>query len=117
MHMDQPLRPGSLVQIVNVLSNEQQPAGPLAIKPCERLMRVIGLHGPKLRPPRIVEAMHQPGIAPKRLGRRDVFDAVAFPQTVGPAEGCKTALSGYTCTGQNDDVANFHRFQLAGESQ
>ena len=117
MHMDQPLRPGSLVQVVNVLSNEQQLAAPLAIQSCERPMRFIGLHGSKLRPSRVVEAMHQLRITTKRLRRCDIFDTVPLPKPVWTAEGRKTTLGGYACAGKDHDIAYSHRAPLAAESQ
>ena len=71
-------------------------------------MRRIGLDRAKPRPACIVECVDQRGIAAECLGRRDILDAVALPQPVGPAEGRKAALGRHARAGQDDDVAHFH---------
>ena len=48
--------------------------------------------------------MNQRGIAAERLGRRDILDAVAFPQAIRPAERRQAAFGGNSGPGQDDDV-------------
>ena len=111
MHVDQPLRSGALVQIVDILGDQQQLARPLSIEPRQRLVRVIWLDGPQPRPPRVVEGVDQRRVPPIRLGRGDVLDPVAFPQPVGPAEGREPAFGGNAGSGQDHDVADVHAVQ------
>jgi len=92
MHMEQPPRPGPLVQVVDILGDDQQLARPSGIEPGQRPVRVIGLDPRQILPPRIVEAVHQHRIARERLGRRHVFDAMALPQAIRTTKGCKAAL-------------------------
>ena len=104
MHVQQPFRPGALVQIVDVLRDQQQLARPFGVEPRQRNVRGIRLDRPQLRPPRIVEGMDQRRIALKSLGRRDILDAMSLPQTIGPTEGRETAFGRYAGAGQDDDV-------------
>ena len=79
MHVDQPLRARTLVQIVDILRDQQQIARPFGVQPRQRAMGRIRLDRPELRPPRIVERMDQLGIAREGLRRGDVLDPVALP--------------------------------------
>ncbi len=79
MHVQQPPRSCAFVQVIDVLRDQQQLAGPLRIEPRESLMGGVGSDRPKLCAARIVECMNQRRIAPVRIGRTDVFDLVPFP--------------------------------------
>ena len=92
MHVQQPLRPGALVQIVDILGDDQQLARPFGIEPRQRPVRRIGLDLAQPRPARVVEAVDQRRIARERLGRRDILDPMPLPQPVRPAEGREPAL-------------------------
>ena len=67
------------MEIVNVLRDEQQVAGPFTIKPGKGHMRCIRLHGAQPGTSRIVEGMNNRGIPPESLWRCNIFDAMAFP--------------------------------------
>ena len=84
MHVEQPLRSGALVQVVDILRDQQQLARPFRIEPRQRLVRGVRLDRRELRPPRIVEGVNQRRIAAERLGRADILDPMALPQAVGP---------------------------------
>ncbi len=86
MHVEQPLRPRALVQVVDILGDDQQFARPLRVEPRQRDMRRIGLDLAQPRPPRIVELLHQRRVARERLGRRDILDPMPLPQPVRPRE-------------------------------
>ena len=101
MHVEQPLRPRALVQVVDILRDEQQLARPLGIEPRERLVRRIGLDRSELLAPRIVESVDQRRIAAESLGRRDVLDTMAFPQAVRTAEGREAAFGRHAGAGQD----------------
>ncbi len=107
MHVQQPLRSRPLVKIVDVLRDEQELAGPLRVEPCKRHVPGVGLDGPEPLPPRIVEGVHQRGIAPVRFGRRDILDTVALPQPVRAAECGETALGRHARARQDHDVPEF----------
>ena len=60
---------------------------------------------------------HQRRMAPERLGRRDVLDAVTFPEPVRTAKRRQAALGRNACASQDDDVADYHHSPLAIESE
>ena len=105
MHVQHPLRPRPLVQVVDILGDDQQLARPGRVELGERAMRRIGLDRAERRPARVVEAVHKLGIARQRLGRADILDAVPFPQPARAAEGGKPALGGDAGAGEDDDVS------------
>ena len=93
MHVQQPLRPGALVQIVDILGDEQQLARPFGIEPRQRLVRGIGLDRRQALPAghrRMSEPARGPGGKPRAC---NILDPVALPQSVGAAEGRQAALS------------------------
>jgi hypothetical protein len=94
--VQQPLRPGALVQVVDVLGDQEKVTRPFDIEPRQRPVRGIRLYRAELRPPRIVELVDECGIAAKGLGCADVLDPVPFPQSVGTPEGGEAALRGNT---------------------
>lgn len=91
MHVQQPLRPGALVEVVNILGDEQQLARPLGVQPRQRPVGSIGLDRPEPCAARIVEGMDQRGVALEGFRSRDILDAMTFPETVGSAEGREAA--------------------------
>ena len=114
MHVDQPLRAGPLVQIVDILRDEQELARPFLIQPRQRPMRRVRLDGPELGPPLVVEGVDQRRIARESLGRADILDAMPLPQPVGPAKGREPAFRGNTGAGEDDDQLNCsHRRELS----
>lgn len=104
VHVEQPLRAGALVEIVDVLGDDQQVARPCGIQPRERAVGGVRLHLLQPRPPRVVESVDQGRVAPERLRRRHVLDAVSFPEPVGAAEGGEAALGRDAGAGQDHDV-------------
>jgi hypothetical protein len=83
MHVQQVLRSGPLVQIVDVLGYQQDLARPLGFQPGQCQMGRVWYHRAiEQRPPaRIVKSVNALGIALKGLGRRDVFQAHLGPDT------------------------------------
>ena len=79
VHVEHPFRTGPLVQIVDILSDDQQFARPFRIKPRQRLMRGIGLHVPQPFAPRIIEFLDELRIAEERLRRRHILHPVPLP--------------------------------------
>src|SRR4051794_40883293 len=104
MHVKQPPRAGTLVKVVDILGDQQQLATPFCIELRERLMGRVGLNRAELRAASIVKGMNQLRIASIRLGRTDIFHAVAFPKTVGTAKSRKATLSRNTRTSEHHDV-------------
>ena len=87
MHVQQPLRSRALVQIVDVLRDQQQLAGPFGIQPGQGLVGSVGLDRPQLCPTGVVEGVNQRGVAAKSLGGADILDPMPFPQSVRAAKG------------------------------
>jgi hypothetical protein len=86
MHVDQPLRSGALVKVIDVLRDEQQLACPLGIQLRQSAMRGVRLDGAQLGPTGIIEGMYQRRVTRERLRGRHVFDAVPFPEAVRTTE-------------------------------
>ena len=83
MHVDQPLCPGSLVQIIDILCDDQQVAtisAPLTVKIGQCKMGGIGLDPLDRLAPHIVEPQHQIGVADKCFRSGNILDAVLLPQ-------------------------------------
>ena len=92
MHVQHAVRAGALVQVVDVLGDDEQVVAEHGLEPREGEMRGVRLgerHGVASR---VVEALHGVGVALERLGRRDVFDAMALPQPARVAERGHPAL-------------------------
>ena len=117
MHVQQPFRARALVQVVDVLSDDQQLAVPFGIKPRQCHVRRIRAHPSQRRTPQIIEAMDQIRIARERLGRADVLDPVSFSNAVRivilpvgdramRAERGDARLGGDASAGKDNDVAD-----------
>ena len=105
MHVDQPLRAGALVKVVDILGDQQEITWPFGLEPRKCLVRRVGTDARKFRSPSIVEAVNQCRIPAEGLGRSHVFNAVAFPQAVGAAKGCEAAFGRNAGARQDHDVA------------
>ena len=79
MHVQHPLRPGPLMQVIDILRDDQQFPWPRGIQSGERIMRRVGLYRPEFRAPLVIETVHQVGIAPQRFGRTDILDMMSLP--------------------------------------
>ena len=111
MHVQHPLCPAPLVQVVDVLCHDQQPAGPRRIQPRQSVMRGVWRLGLNGLAAHVVEAQHQIGVGGKGLWRGDILDPVIFPQAtppiVAPPEGVDTAFGADAGAGEDDDIADF----------
>ncbi len=106
MHMEQPLRPGPFVQVVDILGDDQQLARPCGVEPRQRAVRGIGLDRRERRATGIVETVDEIGILRERLGRAHILDPVPLPQAARPAKGRQPALGGDAGAGQNHQVSD-----------
>ena len=79
MHVEQPRRAGALMQIVDILGDDQQPARPLPIKTGQRLMGGIRRDLRQFGPPFVIETVNRHRIARQRFGRADVFYPMPLP--------------------------------------
>ena len=108
MHVQHPLRPGALMQVVDILGDDQQLARPCGIETRQRAVRRIGLDRRQCRTASVVETVDKIGILRARVGRAHILDAVPFPQPARPAKSGKAALGGDAGAGQDDDVVELH---------
>ena len=106
VHVEQALRTGAVVEVVDILRDQQQFPCPGPVEPRERLVRGIGLDGLQLRTALVVEFLDQSGVADKGLGRGDILDPVPFPQTVRPAKGGDAAFGADAGAGEDDDIVD-----------
>jgi hypothetical protein len=107
VHVQHALRPGAIVQVVNILGDQQQLAGPLRVEPGERVVRGIGFDLGEVRAAFVVEAVDQLGVVRERLWRAHILDAMPLPQSAGAAKGGDAGFGGNACAGEDDDVADF----------
>jgi hypothetical protein len=106
VHVQHPLRPGALVQIIDILRDYQQFAYPVRVEIGQRLVRGIGLDRSERAAALIVEVEHQRAIERQRLGRTYLFDTAPLPQPIRPAKGRKPALRRNARAGEDDDVGD-----------
>jgi len=103
---------GAFVQVVDVLRDQREAVarGLEGVRERgERAVRGVGLDGAQLRAPLLIEAPHQPRIALPTVGRRDVLDAMAFPQAAGVAERAHAGVGADAGPGQHEHVVVHHR--------
>ncbi len=99
--------PRPLVKPVDVLRHQGEAVAALRhhpSQPSEGMMRGVGLGLSGAAATPVVEAVHQRGIAPKRLRRRQRAGIVLLPQPAGVAEGAQAALGGGTGAGEDEKV-------------
>ena len=70
----------------------------------ERRVRGVRPHRAELCAALLVEAPHEHRVARPRLGRRDVFGSVAFPQAAGVAERAHSGVGGDAGAGHDDQM-------------
>jgi hypothetical protein len=114
VHVQQPPGPGALVQVIDVLGDDQQFAGPFGVQSRERPVGGVRFDRVQRGAAQIVETVHQHRILRQRLGRADVLDAMPLPQPTGTTESGEPAFGGEAGAGQDDEVANGgHRASVA----
>ncbi len=67
------------MKVIDILGDDQQPARPFGVEPCQRPVRRIRLDSSELLAPRVIESVNQPRIARERFGRAHIFNPVPFP--------------------------------------
>lgn len=108
MHVDDVLRTSTLVQIIDVLSDDDHLAGILPLQKPKRFVSCVGLDslGEKLATALVVEAVDEGRITTKRLRGGDVFDPVVLPQAVDRSEGANAGFRGDAGAGQDHDASH-----------
>ena len=91
------------MEVVHVLRDQQQVAGPGALQPGQGQVRGVGLHGGEAAAPLVVETVDQGRIAAEGLWGGHVLHPVVLPEAVGGAEGPQAALGGDARAGEDDD--------------
>jgi hypothetical protein len=92
------------VQVVDVLGDHEQPVAESLLEPHQGVVGGVRRDAGERRPPPVVERVHQLRLRRVGLGRRDLLDAVPFPETVRPAEGRHAALCRDAGAGEDDDA-------------
>src|SRR5258708_6839532 len=105
------------MEIVDILSDEEQLIAPFRVESRNRFVGSIGLDRDQSCPPRIIKSVDECGISLESLRSCDIFDPMTFPKAVRPAKRRKAALGGNARAGEHDDVANDHARILVRESQ
>jgi predicted RNA-binding Zn-ribbon protein involved in translation (DUF1610 family) len=87
VHVDEMARSCAFVEVVHVLSDQQECSGPCGFELGEGAMGGVRLDCPQCGAAEIVEAVHQLGIPREAFRAGDILDAVAFPETISSPEG------------------------------
>ena len=108
MHVDDPRRAGALVQVVDVLRDEGEPAAPLREACFERGEREMGRvrpGGDEVAAARVVEGEHRFGVAGEGLGGRELHGIELRPDPAARfvAESPEPALGRNPGAGEDED--------------
>ena len=116
MHVNEVSRAAALVQIVDILTDHDNVAGPERLKFGQRLMGGVGRdrrvgHLPAAH---IVEFQHPFGVAGERIGRRHIFDAHRRPDPIGVAKSGEPGFFRNSGAGEdNDGIGRGNEFENA----
>ncbi|MBB3898154.1 hypothetical protein GGQ83_001591 [Roseococcus suduntuyensis] len=109
MHVVQAAGARAFVQVIHILRDQQEIAtGPGGVEPGQGLMRWVGRHIPKLRPPGIVEALHMVRVGGEGLGRCHLLQPHPGPDAPQVAEGGEPAFGRNAGSGEDDEVHARH---------
>src|SRR5689334_766372 len=100
-------RPGTLMQVIDVLTTEEQPPVSLlqsSFEAGQGEMSRIGLSLKQVSSPHVVECVNLIWISGERLGCSQFHGIETSPKSILVAEGAKAALSRDSCAGQYEDV-------------
>lgn len=103
VHVDKVVVAGAVVQIIDILGDEEEPAGPLRLKPGQGAVGGVGRHLAQEGPALVIELLHQCGVAPEGLRGGDIFHPVAFPQAIVGAKRGHAGFSRNAGAGEDDD--------------
>jgi hypothetical protein len=114
MHVDEPARARARMQVVDILGDEQERAGPVALEARQREMGGIrrDRRVAQLRATRVVERVDAPRIAREGLGCRDVLQPDLRPDPAQVTERRKAGFAADARAGEDDDrrMARRQRF-------
>ena len=102
MHVQHTRGAGAFVQVVHVLRDHDDVE--LLLERRDRQMRGIGLRGPGLRAPLVVEGEHQLGMFAPAFGAGELDPGVLPPQSRGIAKGRQAALGRKAGARQDHDL-------------
>jgi len=109
MHVDQLAAAGALMQVIDILSDQQEISGETQFELGQGQMGGVGrdsvIH--QATASFVIEFLYPDGVAYKGLGRGDILDIHGRPDAVGIAEGVQPGLPGYPGAGQHDDGSGF----------
>ena len=105
VHVDDPLRAGLLVEVVDVLGYEYQMPVPFSLEPRERKMGRVRPGVPVSCKPLAVEFQYPKGVSVKCLRRRDILDPDLTPDPALVSECAQPGLGGNACPRQDHDPA------------
>src|SRR6266568_4919333 len=92
------------MQIVHVLSAEEEAITQFAFQLCQRIVCGIRLgFGSSLAAQRI-KAPHALRIVLPTARRCDIFDALALPKSIGTAKRCQSAFGAHACSGEHENT-------------
>ena len=91
------------MEIIHILGDQEQWAGPAALQLHQGAVRRVGRHLAEPAPAFVVKALHQRGVASEGLGRGHVLDPMLLPQPAIVSEGGKATLGGDAGPGEDDN--------------
>ena len=108
MDMDDPLRSGPLVEVVDVLGAQEEVTPMIrqgSLQPGKRMVRLVGLGGEEVGSPCVVEGMHLTGVMGEGFWSGQLHRVELGPVSTLVAERAEPALSRNASTGQDE---HFH---------
>jgi len=106
MHVQQVLRAGPVVQVINILGHQRHRAGMLLLQQGKSKVRGIGLDARLLQlvTTLVVKTLHQRRIAGKGLRRGNILKPMVLPQAVGATKSADARFGGNAGASQDDNI-------------
>src|SRR5438552_18375716 len=117
VHVDDVDRTRLLVQVVHVLSAQQEVTSEILLQLCKREVRRVRLGSRSHPPPHGVELPHQLGIAVPSFRRSDLLNPVVPPKATHATEGGNAAFGANPCSGEDEHTVSRGNSQHRGGAQ
>src|SRR5437879_3625473 len=117
VHVDDVDRTRLLVQVVHVLSAQQEVTSEILLQLCKREVRRVRLGCRSNPPTHGVELPDEPGIASPSLGRSNLLYTVIPPQPAHATEGRNPTFGANPCSGEDEHAVSRGNSQHRGGAQ
>ena len=98
MLVQNPARPGALMQVIDILGDQRKTLTEEPLEPHQRPVPFVRLNRSQLGPPGIVKIVDPGWVRRESFRRRHLLDGILLPETATVAKGADAALSADTGT-------------------